>query len=274
MSDKNLTVTKSAAILLLTGLGLHNASGYNAARCAAKIKTLPGTIDEAKSKPEDKESKSLLKKILATLEAGGEVAVEDDDAEEAPAAKKGKKEAAKPAKGKKSKAKEEEPEDEDEEADDESEDDEEASDEEESEDEETEEEEESDEEEEEDDEDEKPAKKSKAKGKKAAKGDKTKKDGTNFKRAGGPDGVGVIGSILEFMTEASKDKPIDKKGLLAKLVKRFPDRDESSMKATINAQVPNRIAKEKKVTVKTNDEGGYWVAKGGSGEKSGKKAKA
>jgi hypothetical protein len=64
--------------------------------------------------------------------------------------------------------------------------------------------------------------------------------------------VGVIASILEFIEKAPA-KGINNEQLLAKLVKRFPDKAEDSMRNTIRAQVmggkrPVRMEKEKNVT--------------------------
>lgn len=67
-----------------------------------------------------------------------------------------------------------------------------------------------------------------------------------------PKGPGVIATIVEVL---KKGKPVTKEAILAVLVKRFPDRDADSMGKTINVQVPNRIAKEQKVTVEKTDKG-------------------
>ena len=61
-----------------------------------------------------------------------------------------------------------------------------------------------------------------------------------------PKKVGVIASILEFITAA----PTTDKMILKKLVKRFPDKDESSLKNTFRAQIgsnkrPVRMEREK-----------------------------
>ena len=74
---------------------------------------------------------------------------------------------------------------------------------------------------------------------------------------------GVVASIIEFLTKASKTRPLTKDQLLAKLAKRFPDRAESSMLRTINCQVPNRLWTDKEIEVQKNDKkpAGYWIAK-------------
>lgn len=86
-----------------------------------------------------------------------------------------------------------------------------------------------------------------------------KKKGKKIEKAGDGKGPGVIGSIVEFLTAASEEKPISKDQILKKLEGRFPDRPAESMKRTINVQIPARIQKEKKVVVKKNDKG-YWIA--------------
>ena len=63
---------------------------------------------------------------------------------------------------------------------------------------------------------------------------------------------GVLSTILEVL---KKGKPITKEGILAVLVKRFPDRASESMAKTINVQVPNRIAKEHKVKIDKTEKG-------------------
>ena len=71
---------------------------------------------------------------------------------------------------------------------------------------------------------------------------------------------GVIASILEFLSTATKEKPVNKATLCDKLAKRFPERLPDSMMKTINVQVPNRIQKERKLQVKQN-EAGFWIEK-------------
>lgn len=79
--------------------------------------------------------------------------------------------------------------------------------------------------------------------------------------------IGVIASIQEFITT----KPIKESALLAKLVKRFPNREEDSMAKTIKAQIgtkkqPTRMEREKGITlvITTNEktkERSYALAK-------------
>lgn len=74
--------------------------------------------------------------------------------------------------------------------------------------------------------------------------------------------VGVIGSIIEFLTKATKTKPLTKEQLADQLEKRFPERGRDAMLRTINCQVPTRLRKEKELDVQRNDEkGGYWINK-------------
>lgn len=58
-------------------------------------------------------------------------------------------------------------------------------------------------------------------------------------------GSGIIATIVELLTNATAKTPMTKAKILATLVAKFPDRDEASMKSTINVQVPARISKEK-----------------------------
>lgn len=57
-------------------------------------------------------------------------------------------------------------------------------------------------------------------------------------------GPGVIATIAE-MLQNSGEEGISKAAIVEELVKRFPDREEKSLKATVNVQVPARISKEK-----------------------------
>ena len=59
-----------------------------------------------------------------------------------------------------------------------------------------------------------------------------------------PKGKGVIATIANLIEKSGK-KGISKEKIHEGLVKAFPDRDHTSMKNTINTQVPNRISKEK-----------------------------
>jgi len=102
-------------------------------------------------------------------------------------------------------------------------------------------------------------KKSSKKG--SAKKDSSKKGGGSpIKKAEGKKpGVGVIGSIIEFLQKGSSKKPLTKEALLAKLADRFPDREEEAMRATINVQVPNRINREREGMQVCKNDKGYWI---------------
>ena len=73
-----------------------------------------------------------------------------------------------------------------------------------------------------------------------------------------PKKIGVIASILEFI---SAGNPVSKKQLLDKLTKRFPDRPVDGMEKTIAAQLPNRMAKEKGIKIKVDDKGRFSTTK-------------
>lgn len=187
--------------------------------------------DEEEEAPAPKKGKPAPapkkgKKVEEEEEEEDEEEDEDDEEEEeeAPAPKKGKKEAPAPApkKGKKV-VEEEEEEDDDEE-----------------------------------EEDEKPAPK---KGKKEAVPEKGMKKGKAAapakKAAEKAKGPGIIATIVELIENASKKKGISKDEILEELEKRFPEKEASSMKSTINVQVPNRITRERWEVGKTKD-GGYF----------------
>lgn len=89
------------------------------------------------------------------------------------------------------------------------------------------------EDEEEEEEEEEPAPKKKA----------GKKKGP-IKKAGEPGKPGIIATIVSMIEDSGK-KGISKDDILAELIELFPDRNEQSMKNTINVQVPARINKEK-----------------------------
>lgn len=64
--------------------------------------------------------------------------------------------------------------------------------------------------------------------------------------------AGVIAVIIELI-EKSGQKGISKEQILEELIKRFPDRRPTSMKNTINVQVPTKISKERFPLEKTPD---------------------
>ena len=69
------------------------------------------------------------------------------------------------------------------------------------------------------------------------------------------------GGVIACIVEAISTKPRSKKDLLEILVKKFPDRDEASMKKTIAVQVPNRIKKEKNDSISETDKGKFYFKK-------------
>lgn len=85
---------------------------------------------------------------------------------------------------------------------------------------------------------------------------KSKGKGKGKKR--GPQGTGVIASIMEFLKGASEKNPLDNATLLKKLCERFPDRAPDSMKGTINAQGPKRVREERSLVIESNDKG-RWI---------------
>ena len=70
-----------------------------------------------------------------------------------------------------------------------------------------------------------------------------------IKKAGEEGKPGIIQTIVSLI-EGSGKKGITKEEILDELKENFPDRNEQSMKNTINVQVPARISKEKFKLVK------------------------
>ncbi len=73
--------------------------------------------------------------------------------------------------------------------------------------------------------------------------------------------VGVIATIMEFIRSKG---PVTKEEILAYLVKTFPDREEKSMKQTIQAQIggkksPCRMEREKLIKFNIDDDGTYVI---------------
>jgi hypothetical protein len=263
-----MKIAREAAVALFVALGMKTASEWSDARLISKLKKLPETMDEG-AKIEDEDSKKLLKGVLKALEAEEDIEI---TAEEKADKKKDKPAKEEKKASKKAKAEKEEEEEDEEDDDDSDEDDDEESDDD------------DEDEEDDDDEEEEPAKKSKKDKKADKKSSKKeesdddeeeeedeveikkskKKDGKKGKRpekAGGKDGPGVIGSIIEFIQAASKKEPITKQEMADKLAKRFKDRDRDAMMKTINVQVPNRLNKDKKLNVVKHEKGGYYISK-------------
>lgn len=68
-------------------------------------------------------------------------------------------------------------------------------------------------------------------------------------------GVGVIAYIQKLV----EGGPISAKSILHRLEKKFPDRPSEGMAKTIQAQLPNRMSREKKIKIIKNDEGQFYV---------------
>lgn len=243
-----MNVKKSQICSLFTAMGFVTCATWDSAKLLKKAQRLPSIVEEDLKL--GKEDKKTLTKLLAAIEAEEEIVIEADDA---PAASKPAKKKSKPAPA---------PAAEDSDDDDDSDEDAEDSDDDEDSDEDA-----DDSDDDSDDDDEapaaaKPAKKKKKETKPAAKpaatnGKKKKGASGGIKSAGG---VGVIGSIVEFLKAGSAKKPVSKTELVEKLSARFPDRSPESMKATVNVQLPNRLRVDKELDVQKNDNG-YWIAK-------------
>lgn len=69
---------------------------------------------------------------------------------------------------------------------------------------------------------------------------------------------GVIATIVALLARATETKPVTKSRILSTLVKRFPERGEDKMAATLNMQIPAGLRAEKGLEVHHNDKG-YWL---------------
>lgn len=69
--------------------------------------------------------------------------------------------------------------------------------------------------------------------------------------------VGVIAFLEQCLRKATKEKPITRKELAEMLKQQFPERAESAMKATVNAQVPTKMKARKIKVVKSGD--GFYI---------------
>ena len=68
---------------------------------------------------------------------------------------------------------------------------------------------------------------------------------------------GVLDSIAEFLLSATKAKPITRPQVLAKLVKRFPEREADALSTTLNCQLGKRIEQRGIKLHRTED--GYFA---------------
>jgi hypothetical protein len=65
---------------------------------------------------------------------------------------------------------------------------------------------------------------------------------------------GVIDSIVEFI---SGKAPATKDAIVAKLVARFPQREETALRRTVNCQLPGRLTKERGLKITKTEEGAF-----------------
>ena len=72
--------------------------------------------------------------------------------------------------------------------------------------------------------------------------------------------IGVLDSIVEFLCAATKAKPITRPQVLAKLVKRFPERGADALATTLNCQLGKRI-EQRGIKLHRTEDGYYAVAK-------------
>lgn len=62
---------------------------------------------------------------------------------------------------------------------------------------------------------------------------------------------GVIACIVEMLRNANAETPISKLDILTELVRRFPERGQDKLQATLTMQVPSGLLIEKKIKVQT-----------------------
>lgn len=185
-----MQVERKQLAALFVELGFATASNWTKARLQTKLKDLPELVKEDDAaQPESKELRTLLKEVVAAVDAGTAVEITGDDVgpetSKKPATKAGGKTNPKKPEGKGSKADK-------------------------------------------------------------GKADKPKKPG-------------VIATIIEVLKNASKDKPATKEKILKECKKKFPEREEASMKSTIASQVPSGLKAEKSIVVKKDGNGGFWL---------------
>lgn len=223
--ELGMKVKHAALVSLLQELDMPTADKWPENRLQKKLKSLPEFIESEEAEAKTADGKKLLKTVLAAIEEEEYITITGIPVELAGAGSKEEADPAKAAKeektAKKAKAVEEE------------------------------------------EEDEAPAKPAK----KTAKPAETEEEDDDApakpkgkappKSAGGEGKPGIIATIVSTVKNATEEKPVSKKGILAVLTKAFPDRDADSMMRTINVQVPNRIKKDKKLNVVKNDKGYY-----------------
>ena len=66
---------------------------------------------------------------------------------------------------------------------------------------------------------------------------------------------GVIATIIECI----KDKPMTRESVLKVLVKKFPERKESSMNTTVNAAIPSYLTRERGLAITKDDKNCYFA---------------
>lgn len=106
----------------------------------------------------------------------------------------------------------------------------------------------------------KPGKRSTSQDKPAQQPTKPEPTAAKTTKATEPKGPGVISSIVEFLSATTEAKPITRKGLVAKLVERFPEREETALARTVGCQIA-RLPKERGLVIKRTADKALYVAK-------------
>ena len=76
------------------------------------------------------------------------------------------------------------------------------------------------------------------------------------KKSSGKKGPGIIEVIIDCL-----ETPVSKEEILEILVEKFPEKEASKMKKTVNCQVPYRLGTDKGMILKKDKENRYWVEK-------------
>lgn len=97
--------------------------------------------------------------------------------------------------------------------------------------------------------------------KKDKKKDKKEKKSKKKESREGVTKPGVIQYVVELLENASKDKPLTVARAVEKAAKKFPDRQESSLRNTIGSQLSCQLRKNRGMNVVKAESGGYYIGK-------------
>lgn len=72
--------------------------------------------------------------------------------------------------------------------------------------------------------------------------------------------TGIIATITDIVSKATKAKPVTKDQIVKALVKKFPHKNKASMANTVKVQVTTRLRKDKGLNVVKTEDGAFYVA--------------